>query len=242
MRNLILFSGGMDSTIALYWAIHHTSGPIDALVIDYGQRHRAETLCASHIWANAGVECDRLDLYRIVDLIPGTFAGHSSILGNQVPVSQYKDVTEAAQHNQSDGSYIPLRNAVFVSLAANHLLTRSPQGGLIVTGFRGRIGPGGGFQDGSPQFADVLSHALSIGSGKTITVIDPLNRPGRSRRDALELAETLPGCWEALGLSMSCFMGTEPPCGHCLPCLRRAQGFAEYGKEDPLITRLNAGG
>lgn len=252
---VILLSGGMDSTIALYWALHEPSiKKIDALAIDYSQRHKNEVLAAGYVWHRSlsSDKKEKLNFIQTIVLPKGVLVGASSLLELSHPVSEYENVEEAKKHNTSDPSFIPARNSVFIALAANYLLTISPEGGLIVTGGRGRaLGPGGGFADGSPEFADAMSTALSVGTfgvptkiddPRKVVVWDPLNRPGRSRKDALELAETLPGCWEALGWSMTCFQGKEPPCGKCLPCLRRAEGFKEFGKPDPLIERLKRTG
>lgn len=239
---VVLFSGGMDSTIALYWAIHNPGMvSVSGLCIDYGQTHKAECDCAARVWRAAKkVAGDKLGKLRTIKLPAGTFAGAASILGDG-PIDTYENVTEAQKHNQDDASYVPLRNAVFCALAANQLLVESRErGGTVVTGFRGRPGEGGGFPDGTPQFSDVLSAAFTTGAAKNVMVYDPLNRPGRSRLDALKLAETLPGAMEGLSYSMTCFQGTEPPCGKCLPCLRRAEGFEQYGQPDPLLVRLHA--
>lgn len=251
MKAVVTLSGGMDSTIAFYWAIHNqfiTS--IDAVTVDYGQTHVDECRAAAEVWVTACSEFEndgdkfKLDELRKIRLPKGIIRGRSSLLGHS-PVSTYENVEDAFKANQSDSAYVPARNAVFVTLAANHLLSKATSG-MIVTGFRGRLGAGGGFQDGTPEFADAIGHALNIGAGGSgtdpkVVVYDPLNRPGRSRLDALKMAKELPGCWDALAFSMTCFQGTEPPCGKCLPCLRRAEGFEQFGEPDPLIERLMHG-
>ena len=42
---IVLFSGGIDSTTALYWA-RNKFDPVRALVFDYGQQHRIEVAMA----------------------------------------------------------------------------------------------------------------------------------------------------------------------------------------------------
>lgn len=55
MRVCVLLSGGMDSALALHWALGK-GWDVFALSIDYGQRHRVELAAARRIAAKAGVE------------------------------------------------------------------------------------------------------------------------------------------------------------------------------------------
>lgn len=239
MRALVLMSGGMDSTIALFWALNQKSiTSVSCFGVDYGQRHSNELTAAAKI---ADLAKNYYSQFEDIEFayVGSVLSSKSSLLHRDIPVSTYANVEEAQKANQSDTAYIPVRNALFLSLAANRLLSKADSG-MIVTGFRGRVGPGGGFPDGSPDFADAMGAALTIANyGRNVTVYDPLNRPGRSRKDALTMASHLPYCWKALAFSLTCFKGNEPPCGECLPCLRRAEGFAQFGKPDPLIERLS---
>jgi len=47
-ESIVLYSGGVDSTTALYWAIKRYD-KVNALSIDYGQRHRVELKSAQKI-------------------------------------------------------------------------------------------------------------------------------------------------------------------------------------------------
>ena len=55
MTTAILLSGGMDSTTLLWWLKAQKQGPIYALSIDYGQRHRVELECAARLACRAEV-------------------------------------------------------------------------------------------------------------------------------------------------------------------------------------------
>ena len=235
---LVLLSGGMDSAVALFWAKHQGQYKIvDALTIDYGQVSKQELVSSNHVWY------EYLKLYdtgigthmtMIFNLFPFS---NSSILGYSA-IDQYDNVEQAIRNTSKDSSYIPLRNAILVSIASSFLLTQNPKGGDIVMGIRGRRGPGG-FADCTHTFAAFMSSALTEGSGKPINIVDPLNGVGiHGRLGTLQLAQAIPGCFEALQFTNSCFKGSIPPCGHCLPCLRRAQAFQELGMPDPAIDKV----
>jgi 7-cyano-7-deazaguanine synthase len=236
VRAIVLLSGGLDSTVALYWAINNSRyDRVDALTIDYGQIARAELRAVEEIWFNICVDVRYSPAgrghHKFIGLPRATMASKASITGD-AQVNQYSSVKEAVDNTASDTSYLPLRNAVFAALAANHLLVDSPQGGDIVMGTRGRSGPGG-FPDCTPQFAMSMTFALSESSGVHVRIVDPLNIEAPTRARTIQLARSFPGCFEVLRFTSSCFYGTR--CGKCLPCLRRAEAFSSLGLRDPAI-------
>jgi len=236
---LVLLSGGMDSAVALFWAAHSKQYErIDALTIDYGQSSRQELTSANYVWNEYWRRYSYPGTHMTLsyDLFPHS---DSSILrGTQRYINQYDTVEQAIAGTRTDKSYIPMRNAVLASIASSFLLTQNPKGGDIVMGIRGRTG-GRGFPDCTHGFAVWMTEGLSQGAGVRIKIIDPLNGGSiPTRKDTLELARTIPGCFEALRYTSSCFKGLVPPCGHCLPCLRRAQAFQELGRPDPILAKV----
>jgi len=168
MTAVLLFSGGMDSTIALYWAVQHHV-PLHGICFVYGQRHIKEVEKAAGIWNDLEkrqlTSTNPLGTLRYITLSRVIFGGYSSLLDNHVPVSKYKTPEEAVAGTGEDTSYIPGRNAIFLSIAASHLLAWSPEGGVIVTGVRGRtIGPVSGFPDCTTSFVNKMSKALTDGT------------------------------------------------------------------------------
>lgn len=231
MRAIVLLSGGMDSAVALFWAMRHYT-PIDAITFNYGQVAQHEIECGCKVWECAD-ELMPMGRHYIVDIPKELFASNASILGRS-PINQYRSAAEAIENTPHDKSYLPLRNTLFLTLAAQHLLANSPRGGSVVVGIRGRTDSDiPGFPDCTHTFAESMTHALSEGAGCPITVQDPLNTLAPSRAKTIMLAASIPGCMKALAHTISCFAGERGGCGKCLPCIRRAQAFAEVGIEDP---------
>ena len=54
-----------------------------------------------------------------------------------------------------------------------------------------------------------------------------------TKADEVRLARELPGCWDALAHTVTCYRGERPGCGACPACRLRARGFAEAGYTDP---------
>jgi 7-cyano-7-deazaguanine synthase len=238
---LVLLSGGLDSAVALMWAFKHYDH-VDALTFDYGQRARdAELEAAKAIWDLTVKHMGRrpplaLAQHTTVTLPDAMFASPASILGRS-EVDQYDTVEDAVMNTPNDRSYIPLRNAIFITIGMHHLLARFDDGGDVILGVRGRSDPGAppGYPDCTTDFADRMSYALSQGAGVEVKVLDPLNRrPHPSREDTIRYAMNMDSRGlDVLARSVTCFTGNR--CGKCLPCKRREQAFEAVGIEDPAI-------
>lgn len=239
---LVLLSGGMDSTVALFHSLERATGPVYTLMFDYGQRHAAE-LDAAFLVAREAMLHQAMMLHQGTVPVPalmmtprtvrlhGVMPKVGSLLDYDVPVDHYTDADILVQDGDlgiDDRSFIPHRNMLLVTIAAMyaHKLGVSE----IVTGIRG------GFPDCTTEFETILQRTLRMSNPATqLTLSSPVHV---SRADTIRLAQRLPGCFETLRFSMTCFEGLEPPCGRCLPCIKRAQGFAEAGVADPLLVRL----
>src|SRR5512137_674138 len=82
---IVLFSGGIDSTTALHWALGKFD-PLWALVFDYGQLHRIEVEMAKRIAYNLGIGCEVVKLP-----LPGLAS--SSLLGDGRPIADTLDAS-----------------------------------------------------------------------------------------------------------------------------------------------------
>lgn len=223
---VVLLSGGMDSAVALYWAMCRFD-PITAITFEYGQQASQQELeSSSNLVTSAPVHIT----HKVIQIPTHILASVSSILG-RAPIDQYTDVQEAIAKTASDKSYIPLRNALFITLAAHHLLAKYKEGGAIIVGTRSRSDGAGGYPDCTLQFARDMTIALSQGAGVSVSVLDPLNMLHLDRTGTILLSNKMPGCLQALKHTVSCFAGTR--CGRCLPCLRRAQAFERANIKDP---------
>lgn len=236
----------MDSTVALFHTLDRATGPVHALMFDYGQRHADELDHAFQVSRIArryypavphalrpGVMVERVTVPRMIQM-HGVLPKVGSLMDHDVGVDHYDlDMIPATQFDRvaaQDKSFIPHRNMLMMTIAAMY----AHQLGVshIVTGIRG------GFPDCTPRFEHMMQNALRTSNpDMLIEITSPVHI---SRADTIRLATTMKGCMEALAYTMTCFEGREPPCGTCLPCIKRAQGFAEAGIVDPLLTRLHA--
>lgn len=221
-KALVVFSGGQDSTTCLYWAKQRFDS-VRALTFDYGQRHRRELVSARTIAQMAGLEQEVINLGHI-------FAGLSPLTDLSRPVEAYDDI-ENLPHGIAS-TFVPGRNILFLSVAANRAYVLGCD--TVVIGVAQQ--DFGGYPDCRLDFIEKMQAALASGLDAPLTVAAPLMN--LTKKDTVVLAQSLPGCLEALAYSTTCYNGENPPCGHCNSCLLRAKGFEQAGIGDPLLSRV----
>ena len=219
-KAIVLFSGGLDSTTCLYWAIEH-GYECEALTVSYGQRHDREVLAAQMIARNLGVK------HHLITLnLPWLVSSSLVDKNQQIPDVALEDIPKEG----IPSTYVPGRNLMFLSIAGS-LLDSIGADAIIA-------GPNAvdfsGYPDCTPAFfkaaADALNRGTKMGVTEGIEVLAPLMR--LSKTQIVQLAAKLKVPFE---LTWSCYAGGQKPCGHCDSCKLRAKGFAEAGVRDTSL-------
>ena len=236
VRALVLLSGGQDSTTCLAAAIAaHGVENVEALSIDYGQRHGKEVTAAQAIARLLGVEWDVVDLE---DVLLST----SPLLSDASLDDVRGIVAEPGAPRRVEQTFVPMRNALFLVVAAN----------WSVAGRCKRIYVGvseedyGGYPDCRREFLEsfMAMVGFALGEAGPPPILEcpllHLDKAGTVKlMRSLEVA--VPRAWEALGLSWSCYEGGERPCGKCHACVLRARGFERAGEFDPALEGIDGG-
>lgn len=230
MKAVVVFSGGQDSTTCLYWAVaRYGRDNVRALSVNYGQRHAVELTAARNIAALAGVRHDVID-------VPNVLRSTSPLLSG-TPLETYSSYEEMDRviGDRVELTFVPMRNAFFLTLAANYAIAHDAF--TLVTGVC--ESDNANYPDCRETFVwaqeEAINKALGMSGFRIETPLLKLDKEGIVR-----LSATLPGCWEALSYSHTCYAGQVPPCGECHSCVLRAEGFARAGMVDPLIERTRA--
>ncbi len=225
---VVLFSGGIDSTTALYWALERY-GAVHPLTIDYGQRHRIEVRLA-------GTLCRRLGLRRTVLRLDLRQVGGSALTDRSIALPRL--AANAKLPTGPPATYVPFRNGIFLAVAAAWAEARGITD--IVTGFHVQDSPD--YPDTRPGFVRAMERAVNLGTAAAF------GRPKmRIRAPLIGLSKSgIIRAGLALGAdyshSVSCYAGRERPCGTCSSCRLRARAWKELGREDPLLVRLRKRG
>lgn len=213
-RAVVLFSGGQDSTTCLWWAKSQYD-EVRAVSIDYGQRHRSELTAAKRIAALAGVPHEVLRVPALAQL------------GGNALVDGLRCVSATGGHGGLPSTFVPMRNVVFLSLAA----ARAVQWGAVDVVCGACETDFSGYPDCRRATMDALQYAMCLAVDGRVRVVTPLMK--MTKADTVRLARSLPGCWEALALSVTCYHGRRPGCGECPACVLRSRGFVEALEVDP---------
>ncbi|AZI36451.1 7-cyano-7-deazaguanine synthase [Caenibius tardaugens NBRC 16725] len=217
-RAVVLLSGGLDSMVSA--ALAQEQGySVNALTIDYNQRHRRELDAARDVAAMLGVE-RHVTLPLDLSLFGGSALTDLSIavpkdgVGPDIPIT-----------------YVPARNLVFLSLTlawAEALGAHDIFIGVNALDYSG-------YPDCRPEFiasfAETARLATKTGAeGAPFTIHAPLQFLGKAdiAREAARLGLDP-------GRSWSCY-DPQPDglaCGTCDSCRLRRAGFHDAGIEDP---------
>ena len=219
---VVLFSGGLDSTTALAWALKRFDRVL-ALTFDYGQRHRVEIAMAHKAARRQGVPLAvlKVDLRQI---------GGSALTDRRIPLPRSPRPAGAGP----PATYVPFRNGIFLALAAAWAERRGVRD--LVCGFHVEDSPD--YPDTTATFVKAMEKAIQAGSkaafgGPKVRIRAPLL--GLSKADIIRLGLRLGADYS---YSVSCYAGAERPCGTCSSCRFRARAWKAVGREDPLVARL----
>lgn len=219
-KAIVLLSGGLDSTTALYLAKSQGFDELYAITFLYGQKHDKELKSAQAVAKSVGVK-----EHKIVNLLLNQWHGCSLT----DPDMDVKDGN--AERQDIPDTYVPARNMVFLSVAA------SWADALDITDIF--IGVSevdySGYVDCREEFIKAMEQAVNLGTvlgaekKQHITIHAPFMH--MTKADEVKLGERL---GVDFGLTWTCYRGGDKPCGTCDSCLLRAKAFAEAGVEDPL--------
>ena len=210
---VLLLSGGMDSATCLWWMKRELAGPIHALSIDYGQRHRVELESAARLAARAGVA------HKVVGLDLAAIGGS--------PLTDVGLAVPAAAEDRQVATVVPFRNLLFASLAAAWAETLSIAElylAPVKDDYRS-------YRDCRRSFYDSLERTLGLGATRegVFGIHTPFVDKWKTEVVALGLELGVP-----YELTHTCYEGRRPACGMCDACTERLAAFAANGVPDPL--------
>ncbi len=221
LKIILLLSGGMDSTTALYWAIYEKYTPI-ALSINYAYRPQQERTAVKELITRSNIQMVEVPLPFVMDVVDLKRGGF--------PIPTATDAPEG---------YIPVKNLLFFATAAYYSEVFGAcaliGGNLLSDALR--------FPDASlAYFADierVLSRVTLPGGCASPRILLPFIKKTKAEVLRWGLEHGVP-----YEITWSCYdEGIRgKPCEKCAPCRERAAAFNEVGIPDPLLVRIRKGG
>ncbi|MGM0509290.1 MAG: 7-cyano-7-deazaguanine synthase QueC [Fusobacteriota bacterium] len=217
-RAIVLLSGGLDSTTALYLA-KSKGYEVYTLSFNYGQRHNKELNLSKEIAKKLKVK-----EHKVVNININSWGG-SALTDNNIDVPDYKEGDEIPV------TYVPARNMVFLSIAASYAEAVSAQSifiGVSEVDYSGYV-------DCRQEFLDSMENAINKGTvmgaeeGKKIKIEAPFIN--MTKTEEILLGKELGVDY---GMTWSCYKGEEEACGVCDSCKLRLQAFEKAGLKDPI--------
>lgn len=216
MKAIVLFSGGIDSTVLLALALEKGLDCL-ALSFDYGQRHRVELNSARAI-------CEYYQVPQcLVAIDPTTFASSSLLQKNLTPHQSRtpKEIADSGIPN----TYVPARNTLFLSYALGYAEINEAEEihfGMNVLDRKG-------YPDCRPEFLEAFQKVASLATKQSVESKGPqIIAPLKNLNKAMIIAEGM-RLNAPLELTHSCYNPTKSgiQCGKCDACILRNEGFSK---------------
>lgn len=205
-KTIVVFSGGLDSTVTLKEAVNHSKLPVEALTFDYGQRHQKEVAAAIEIAATLKVPSITVPLRNAF-----TYSA-LTVSYMDVPLVEYADSNIAQTE-------VVGRNMLFASLA----VARAGKGGQVWLGVHG--GDHALYPDCKPDFWEPFQALVLQTYG--VEIVTPFLH--KTKADIVNHGSAIDA---PMDLSWSCYLGGAEHCGECGTCRERAEAFKLAGVQD----------
>jgi 7-cyano-7-deazaguanine synthase len=213
LKTVVLLSGGLDSTTALYDAAQNHQ-VLAALSFDYGAKHHRRELPQA-AWHSSQLEIPHT-------IIPLPFVGShftSALLlgGTEIPKGHY----EEASMKQT---VVPFRNGILLAIAAGFAESKGAEALVIAA----HAGDHAIYPDCREEFMQAMESSIRLGTYAQVALLRPFINKDKAGivRHATALSVPLEKTW-------SCYVGGEKHCGECGTCVERREAFALASITDP---------
>ena len=215
MKTVLIYSGGLDSTVLLYHLLAegHT---VNALSVNYGQRHQCELEHAAEICRMAHVTHQIADLSSIQPLLAG-----SSLTSPEIEVAEGHYTEESMK-----STVVPNRNMILLSIATSYALSC----GTKQVAYAAHSGDHAIYPDCRNEFADAMAEAIRLCDWKTVKLARPF--VDWTKTDIIRRGTELNVPFEK---TWSCYKGEAVHCGRCGTCIERREAFDRASLDDPTI-------
>ena len=207
---VILYSGGMDSSVALYQFADRIKL---AVSFNYGSKHNVREI------EYAAKNCKALGIeHRVIEMDLNKMGFVSDLLqsGGDSPDGHYED-------ESMKKTVVPFRNGIMLSIAAG--VAESIGSDKIM--ISNHAGDHAIYPDCREEFIQTMSHAISLGTYNHCKILAPFTN--FSKREIALIGKEIGVPFED---TYSCYNGHEIHCGTCGTCTERKEALKGF---DPTI-------
>ncbi len=216
MKGVVLYSGGLDSTVLLTKLVRegHDCYPLS---VNYGQRHAKEILAARKI----SVHLDMWKKHKMLFLDQLKELIHSALTGDgTIPSGHY-------EAQMQEATVVPNRNMILLAIAAGYADTIDGE----FVAYAAHSNDRAIYADCRPEFIKSVGETIGLGTGGKVRLIEPFVDMTKEGLVRLGIEIDAP-----LHLTWSCYKGEERPCLSCGTCLERTEAFNRCGTSDPALS------
>ncbi len=228
MKNkvVVLFSGGIDSTVCLAQAVKiYGNKNVIAVSFDYGQNNSKELIQSKEICDYYKVEHVVIDIKNIFEFSNSSLIKKSN---RDIPHETYDVQYKKLKENENVSTNVPFRNGVMLSICASFALSKNAK--VIYYGIHHEEGIAHElYPDCSSEFDYAMDMAIYTGTGKKVSIVSPLVE--MSKKEIIELGTKLK---IPFNLTWTCYEDNEYACGKCTACIDRIKAFKENDLVDPI--------
>jgi len=219
MKNVILFSGGMDSTTLVYHTLKNNSVKDILLVsFNYGSKHNErENKQAEILLEKIKIDFPSHNIeYKKITLDFNAMGINSGLLKSspqKIPYGHY-------EHDSMKATVVPFRNGIMLSIAAALI-----EEGTIFYGCHN--GDHAIYPDCRREFTEAIGNAIAIGTDEAVTLKTPF--VDISKREIALIGKDLNVPFSD---TWSCYEGRSIHCGLCGTCVERKEALQGFDKTE----------
>ncbi|HLP06313.1 MAG TPA: 7-cyano-7-deazaguanine synthase QueC [Paludibacter sp.] len=200
---IILYSGGMDSSVALY---QYAERIRLAVSFNYGSKHNAREI------EYAAENCKALGIeHRVIEMDLNKMGFVSDLLqsGGAIPDGHYED-------ESMKKTVVPFRNGIMLSIAAGLAESMDCKYVLISN----HAGDHAIYPDCRENFIQAMNEAINLGTYTNSEILAPFTN--LSKREIAFIGKEINVPFEN---TYSCYNGGEVHCGTCGTCTERKEAL-----------------
>ena len=206
MKNLLIYSGGMDSTVML----HQYKYDIElAVSFNYGSKHNIKEI------EMAALNCAELNIRHIVidlDFVDKYFKSDLLKSGGKIPEGHYEDKV-------MEKTVVPFRNGIMLSIACG--LAESEE--LTAVMIANHAGDHAIYPDCRGTFIEAMGEAMAYGTYNGVKLLAPY-----TNFDKTHIGIIGHDIGVDFSKTYSCYKGEELHCGVCGTCVERKEALKGF--------------
>lgn len=211
-----LFSGGLDSTVLIYYLRNLDRAEVLPISIFYGQKHKRELRAVQAVCDVGGFPGQLVPLEALQYVLHGSSQIDSSI---EVPEGHYAD-------DNMRVTVVPNRNMILLSIATAYSISQKAD----TVAYAAHAGDHAQYPDCRESFIAAMSRSIQLCDYNPPDLWAPF--ASRSKADIVMLGAELS---VPMHLTWSCYKGGAVHCGRCGTCCERAEAFYLARVPDPTV-------